>query len=99
LQQNDARRANGTIETVATALMQIGSVTGIISQIAAQTNLLGLNAAIEAARAGFGRGFAIVSSEVKDLANQASRGTDEIVKQISEIQALTEHRKGKGLRT
>jgi methyl-accepting chemotaxis protein len=92
---NDARRANDSIETLAVAVRQIGSVTGIISQIASQTNLLALNAAIEAARAGVaGRGFAIVSSEVKDLANQTSRATDEIVQQIGEIQALTEHTVG-----
>jgi methyl-accepting chemotaxis protein len=68
----------------------IGSVVELISQIAAQTNLLALNATIEAARAGAsGRGYAVVASEVKALASQTSRTTEEVSDQIATIQAGT----------
>jgi len=69
---------------------QIGSVVGLISEIAAQTNLLALNATIEAARAGdAGLGFAVVATEVKSLANQTSRATEDISLQIAAIQQAT----------
>lgn len=91
----DAKRANNSIRTLAQAVERIGSVAGMISDVAAQTNLLALNATIEAARAGeMGKGFAVVASEVKALADQTSRATDEIVRQISEIQMLTHHTVG-----
>ncbi|MGE7413072.1 methyl-accepting chemotaxis protein [Methylobacterium tarhaniae] len=78
------------VRALTEATARIGDVVGLISSIAAQTNLLALNATIEAARAGAaGRGFAVVAAEVKELAGQTARATEEITSQIAAIQAST----------
>ncbi|MDA9434286.1 methyl-accepting chemotaxis protein [Bradyrhizobium sp. CCBAU 51627] len=87
---NQANRAGSEIRTLADAALRIGDVVKLISEIAEQTNLLALNATIEAARAGeAGRGFAVVASEVKSLANQTAKATEEISAKVGEMQQST----------
>ncbi len=87
------------VATLAQAASKIGSIISLISEIAEQTNLLALNATIEAARAGeAGKGFAVVASEVKTLANQTAKATDEIAEHVNAIQSATDDAvKGIGL--
>jgi methyl-accepting chemotaxis protein len=86
----DAKRTDGVVQALADGAQKIGEVVGLISSIAGQTNLLALNATIEAARAGdAGKGFAVVASEVKSLATQTARATDDIARQIAQIQTAT----------
>ncbi|GFZ93793.1 methyl-accepting chemotaxis protein [Elstera cyanobacteriorum] len=78
-----------TVEGLSTAAQKIGAVVDLIHQVAAQTNLLALNATIEAARAGeAGKGFAVVAGEVKQLATQTAKATDEISAQITQVQKI-----------
>ncbi|MGP9820384.1 methyl-accepting chemotaxis protein [Salinarimonas sp. NSM] len=85
-----ATGADTMIKRLAEAAASIGGITEVIQTIAAQTNLLALNATIEAARAGeAGRGFAVVAAEVKALATQTAKATDEIKERIAGIQAMT----------
>ncbi len=85
-----ANASRSTIDALTKATNQIGDIVGVINGIAAQTNLLALNATIEAARAGeAGRGFSVVASEVKTLATQTGKSTEQIGAKVAEIQSTT----------
>jgi methyl-accepting chemotaxis protein len=84
------RDARQSIDALDKRVEQIGAVAGIIAEIASRTNLLALNATIEAARAGeAGKGFAVVAGEVKQLAAQTARSTDDIARHIAEVRDAT----------
>ncbi len=86
----EANSTNQTVQGLAESAAKIGEVVDLINDIAGQTNLLALNATIEAARAGeAGKGFAVVAQEVKNLANQTAKATEEISTQITAVQEET----------
>lgn len=85
------QRTDTKVSSLAEAVEKIDTVVEMIRDIAEQTNLLALNATIEAARAGeAGKGFAVVASEVKELSTQTAKATEEISSQISSVQSLTD---------
>ncbi|QUS38729.1 methyl-accepting chemotaxis protein [Tardiphaga alba] len=87
---DSGRRSNARMQSLAAAAEKIGEVIALINHIASQTNLLALNATIESARAGeAGKGFAVVAGEVKSLATQTAKATEDIRAQIASIQDET----------
>ncbi len=88
---DEARHTSELMNALAVAAQKIGDVVGMINAIAGQTNLLALNATIEAARAGeAGRGFAVVAEEVRNLASQTAKATEDIAQQVASVRTTTQ---------
>lgn len=87
---SEANNTNERVQKLSVSARKVGDVVTLINEIAGQTNLLALNATIEAARAGeAGKGFAVVAGEVKNLASQTAKATEEIAQQVKSIQDET----------